>query len=87
MMLPVSLGNQRESCPNQVQMPSCRISVKDHFGPHGEGKCLHNVAAFRAQVEGLEADLKADRTEARDQEQRIKVRITALEGEVRQKKK
>ena len=38
-----------------------------------------------SSVEGLEADLKADRTEARDQEQRLKVRITALEGEMRQK--
>ena len=60
--------------------------MTDHFGPHGEGKCLHHaVAALRARVEELEADLKADRTEARDQEQRLKVRITALEGEVHQK--
>ena len=71
--------------PNRCKC--CRVLVKEHFGPHGEGKCVFGiVVALRSRIEGLEADLQAERTEARDQEQRLKTRISALEGEVREKR-
>ena len=43
------------------------------------------IAALRIRVEGLEKEVKAEQSDARDRDQRLKTRISALEAQVREK--
>ena len=43
------------------------------------------IAALRVRVEGLEKEVKAEQNDARDREQRLKTRISALEAQVGEK--
>ena len=50
--------------PSKPHCKACQSPVKDHFGPHGVGKCVVGLlAAFRQRIERLETDLVRSQTQ------------------------
>ena len=65
----------------------CKVPVSIHVGKPDIGKCLGGAftrafESFVKTVNGLSGELQAERTEARDREQRLKAQITEMQGQL-----
>ena len=65
----------------------CKVPISIHVGKPGIGKCFGGAftkafeVLFRT-VKGLTSELQAERTEARDREQRLKAKMSEMEGQL-----
>ena len=52
-------GFQKSVCSTAKHCKTCRVAVKDHFGPHGEGKCVFSLlSALQDRIGKLEETLE-----------------------------